>query len=213
MSEAEKQARQFYERFKALHPNSSEEFEFSIENAKRWRWHIEQAEKKAPTQEFNRGENVAEAAAEASERAFLTFEEMPEYMKTQFSLIASHFPGQQIYATGSRVDGSYMEEWSPEEVRLLREKLGKKTNKGSDYDIVLEPGQEEAARKVQLPKGADLLRYSPGGKKIAIPMWDFSKLPESEHARVIETLPAWLLGLAYENSQRVQTLSNHFLLQ
>ncbi len=186
MGEAEKQARQYFEQFKALHPNSAEEFSFSLENVQRWIWHIGQAQKKAPVQDFKKIDEVGAVAAEASERAFLSFEEMPEYMKRQFALIASYFPGQQVYATGSRVDGSYMEEWSPEEVRLLREKLGKKTSKASDYDVVVDPGNEEEAQKVQLPKGADLLRYSPGGPKIAIPMWDFSKLPEREHARVIK---------------------------
>lgn len=211
MGEAEKQARQYFEQFKALHPNSTEGFFFSLKNVRRWIWHIERAQEKAPVQDFKKIDEVGAVAAEASERAFLSFEEMPEYMRRQFALIASYFPGQQVYATGSRVDGSYMEEWSPDEVRLLREKLGKKTNKASDYDVVVEPGSanEDEAQEVQLPKGADLLRYSPGGPKIAIPMWDFSKLPKKEHARVIILYQrgSWGSLMQIHNEYRLSSLT------
>jgi len=186
--DAQEQLRQLYDRFLEVCPNSKDEFDPTIENAQRWQWHIKQFEQRGKPQPFEVERPTLDQAALIEERSFLAFEDMPEYMKGQFSLIASFFPGRQLYATGSRVTGEYMEEWSGQEVKEIREKL-RKANKGqSDYDVTFElkPGEDIAAFRKALPPGADIVRPQAGAKILPIPMWDFSKLPTYEHNNVLE---------------------------
>lgn len=207
--EATEQLRQLYDRFLEIAPNSTEPFEPTIENAARWRWHIQNHEQRAKPEPFNLERPTPEQLATAEERSFLSFDQMPEYMKAQFLLIASYFPGRQLYATGSRVNGQYLEEWSPETIRQLREKLGKSQKDVSDYDITLEvfPGEDiDQLRKV-LPKGADLVRPQAGARKLPIPMWDFSKLPTSEHNNVLELFSrnAWGALMKIHNDYKLSS--------
>lgn len=205
--DATAQLRQLYEKFKQLHPNTADDFEPTMEAAQRWRWHIKQAEQKATRTAFENEEPTAEEEATAESRAFKSFEEMPSYMQDQFLLIASHFPGRQVFATGSRTTGEYMEEWSPETVKELRRKLGKKETSKSDYDITFEadPGTDVATLRAALPPGADIVRPQARANKLPIPMWDFSKLPREEHDNVLDLFgrSAWGALMAIHNKYKL----------
>ena len=79
----------------------------------------------------------------------------------------------------------------------------------SDYDITLEvfPGEDiDQLRKV-LPKGADLVRPQAGARKLPIPMWDFSKLPTSEHNNVLELFSrnAWGALMKIHNDYKLSS--------
>lgn len=173
-------------RFKELHPNSQEVYEETLQNAMRWKYHVDQRENEAAHPTVVRPD-AAEAMEQAEMRRYEELAAMPAYMQERFLLLASLFPGRMIYATGSRVTGGYVEEWSGEDVRELRNKLGKSKKRKSDYDIVLDmqPGDRLEELRTALPAWADLLPFG-SADKIPIGMWDFTKLPVEEHANAVE---------------------------
>lgn len=101
-----------------------------------------------------------------------------------YKKIAGCFPGVQVYACGSRVRGDYIEKeslifWQIKDARM---KAGMAPKEDSDFDFWVAP---EFMPVSDLPPFADRCRLRiPKNEKIPLPMWDFSKLPESEHARV-----------------------------
>ncbi len=199
--EAYLQMRNLYQEFKALHPNSKEQFEPTAENLQRWHWHIVEAGKR-PAGEAVDMSIPEQALSIAKGRSFATFYDMPPYMRERYLHIAGLFPGIQFYACGSRVKGEYIEKWSGESIRHLRKMLHKPEKEESDYDVCIDqylyrlndgsdvviPNKEEI--RAGLPKWADLITGVPKDEKIAIPMWSFDRLPQSEHARVIELFEA-----------------------
>lgn len=176
-----------FRRFKDLHPNNQEAYVESLDNAIRWRYHIAQREGIVPYPiiKHNHDEH---ARMTAELQRYEDLSQMPVYMQDRFLLLSSLFPGRMVYATGSRVNGGYIEEWSGEEVREMREKLGKAKKKKSDYDIVLDmqPNDRLEQLRAALPSWADLLPHGvPPNERIPIGMWDFSKLPKEEHQNAI----------------------------
>jgi len=114
------------------------------------------------------------------------WEDFDERTKGVYRHIASLFPGFPVYACGSRVRGDRVEYLDKDEVRQWRAIAGKADKDVSDYDFWT---SLDAVQVGELPRYADRIRNGiPDDEKILIPMpeWDFSKLPESEHARVIE---------------------------
>lgn len=181
------QAAAVFNKFKALHPNNKEAFDPTLQNIMRWFYHIKAAEKR-PAKHPVKIEDDPEAEQSAKARAFKTFEEMPTYMQDKYIQLAMLFPGRVVYAAGSRVMGGYVEEWSAEAIRRMRKKLRKSPKVSSDYDIFVEPknGEDIDELKKKLPEWADILIRPDGSEKLKIPMWDFSRLPLSQHARAIE---------------------------
>jgi len=186
-----------YEQFLAVAPNSREPFVPTLANLQRWKWHIDEHIKRIGATLVRIEYRVdEEAEAYARARSFETFEQMPEYMQRNFRQIADLFPGFKCYAVGSRVTGRYAESWSGEEVRAMRRRL-KRPEKVSDYDVYVEgitPAQITQAKR-RLPKFADIQNYIPPmDNKVELPAWDFSKLPESEHAAVIDLFEGNKIG-------------------
>lgn len=209
VGEAALQTRQLYDQFIELHPNSREQFEPTPENLQRWHWHIVEAGKR-PAGEAVDMSIPEQALSIAKGRSFATFYDMPPYMRERYLHIAGLFPGIQFYACGSRVKGEYIEKWSGESIRHLRKMLHKPEKEESDYDVCMdspnpEPKHLLSKRKdgdtwkpvdlkskirAGLPKWADLITGVPKDEKIPIPVWNFDRLPQSEHARAIELFEA-----------------------
>jgi hypothetical protein len=181
------QAAAVFNKFKELHPNNKENFDPTLQNMMRWHYHIKEAEAKKQRQHIEINDDP-QAQREESARAFKSFDEMPAYMQEKYLQLAMLFPGRVVYAAGSRVMGGYVEEWSTDAIRRMRKKLRKAPKVSSDYDIYIEPkdGEQVDELKNRLPEWADLLIRPEGSEKIKIPMWDFSRLPLSEHARAIQ---------------------------
>lgn len=125
-------------------------------------------------------------AALIEKRKVRKWEDFDERTKGVYRHIASLFPASPVYACGSRVRGDRVEYLDKDEVRQWRAMIGKTDKDVSDYDFWATPDAEQIE---ELPRYADRIRHGiPEDEKILIPMpeWDFTKLPESEHARVID---------------------------
>lgn len=117
------------------------------------------------------------------------FAEFNQYVADSFRFIADAYPGVQVYACGSRVRGDYISAWHPEfwRVKDARLRAGMANKNTSDYDYWIPPEIETVPGNSMF----DRVRVRiPENEKIPIPMWDFSKLPESEHVNVKALLSA-----------------------
>lgn len=96
-----------------------------------------------------------------------------------YQRIASCYPWAQVYAVGSRVRGDHADgSKKTEQARAC----GGKANKWSDYDYWVISDKPSVHRP---PAGSDRVKCRvPQHEKIPVPMWDFSKLPASEHQEV-----------------------------
>ncbi len=186
--------RAIYQEFSRRHASRTEPYNPTPANVQRWKWHIKQSQwnelpKYVPT--FV----PADIEAFIEKRRVRTFADFSPLVQSVYRHIASFFPGEQVYACGSRVRGDYIEHLDPPQVRKWRKETGKADKEVSDYDFYVSP---DARQFGELPKHADRLRHGiPEEQKIPIPImegWDFSKLPQSEHARVIELYNAGRWG-------------------
>lgn len=201
--------RELFDKFKELHPLSKDEFAPTIENVTRWTWMVRHAETKIQYKPFELAEikdrEQAERIAEA--RAVGVFSRLPVMTQRKFMRIASLFPGRNIHACGSRVTGHWIDKGSGPDVRFMRKILLRKETEVSDYDIFIEPkeGDDVLQMRSLLPSYADLILILPHGEpKILIPMWDFSKLPESEHGAAIEAYNKKQWGVLMELHNKYQ---------
>lgn len=206
-----------YNEFKRLHPNCTEAYYPTPENVARWKWHIAETQKRPVMEEVE--STVRQAAFEiAQTRSYKTFYEMPKYMQERYLYIAGLFPGVQIYACGSRVNGEYIEEFSGASIKRLRVDLGKLDKTESDYDFcadIVAPDQLSyqvtmGKMRREIPFWADLLRGAPEHEKIAIPMWDFDRLPITEHKRVKELFDSQQWGELMEIHNAYQLSPNFY---
>jgi hypothetical protein len=171
-------------RFKATCPGNKEGFEPSAANRHRWLHHIQAAASCSGFQKIEHDGAALEKIAAA--RRVTSIGQMPWYAQCRYLRAAACFAGFQVFACGSRVRGDYVDGWDGEEVRRARAAAGKSPKKRSDYDFWVEPG---AVQMGELPDGMERVRCKiPESHKIAIPMWDFEKLPEFEHERALELL-------------------------
>lgn len=123
-------------------------------------------------------------------RRVAKYSDFPHYTKAVYCGVAACYPGAQVYACGSRVRGDYMD-WvnmentdgfTSKEVLQARADAGMMEKYDSDFDYWVEP---EYTYVSELPTNTDRCRVRvPENEKIPLPMWDFSKLPESEHENV-----------------------------
>ena len=170
-----------WQRFRMLHPLSREPFVDTPENRRRWLYHIDIADSMARLDAIRTADSLS---PKIKSRSVSEFHEMPAYTRHIYGCIADCFPGIQVYAVGSRVNGDYVDADSPAEIRRARREAGKAEKHESDFDFWI---AERVSPVGYLPMLSDRLFYlPPGEKKILGPMWDFSKLPESEHALAIE---------------------------
>ena len=170
-----------WQRFRMLHPLSREPFVDTPENRRRWLYHIDIADSMARLDAIRTADSLS---PKIKSRSVSEFHEMPAYTRHIYGCIADCFPGIQVYAVGSRVNGDYVDADSPAEIRRARREAGKAEKHESDFDFWI---AERVSPVGYLPMLSDRLFYlPPGERKILVPMWDFSKLPESEHALAIE---------------------------
>jgi len=113
-----------------------------------------------------------------------SFDEMPRFSRMGYLEIATCFPSFQVYACGSRVRGDYVDDRHDDITQRLRDLAGKKKKDCSDFDFWVEPG---AVPVCKLPDYADRCKLRIAEhEKIPLPMWNWSKIPESEHASILE---------------------------
>ena len=178
-------AYEIFHAFKTVCPNSSDKFRPTLENIAHWKFQICRAREQQQFEPITLNKEPLEKIKQL--RRFENFGEMPEYMQLKYLRIASCFPGFQVWAAGSRVDGSYVEGWSEPEVFEARELAGKQKKICSDYDFVVHPDAVAYYPLVLAFVKADRLKVRTQ-TKIKIPMWSFDKLPETEHKEVIRLL-------------------------
>lgn len=197
-----KDTRAIYRNFCLLHRIRTEPYNPTPANVQRWRWHIRQAQENA-LPKYSAPVMPSDIEAFIESRRVRTFADFPERAQPIYREIASFFPGEQVYACGSRVRGDYIERLDPPQIRQWRKEVGKADKEVSDYDFYVRP---DALQFGDLPGHADRLRHGiPEHEKIPVPImegWDFAKLPEHEHARVIELFKAGRWGdLAHIHDQ------------
>jgi hypothetical protein len=181
------EARKIFDRFKQLHPNSNEVFDFSLGNIARWAYHIEHAES------MPKGTPVVYEATESDaqlieSRAVSDFSQLPIGTQRQYMRLVDLYPGIQLYATGSRIDGTYVDADSLLAIGEMRERIGKQPKQESDYDFTTTPDKWQIIAGGGFYQNFDLVAWSDDAEKqkqIPIPMWDFSKLPECEYNNVL----------------------------
>lgn len=191
------QAKQLFEAFKALNPNCKDVFEPTLPNLQRWQWHVNESRFRPQYDKVLPGIIKTEDEKLVSARAFRTFGQMPKYMQNRFRTLAALFLGREVYATGSRVNGDWIEIDSPTHIARLRESLGKSPKLESDYDICIElfPGENRDELTAKLPPWGDLLPHGvKSEQKVLIPMWNWDKLPESEYQNAIDLFNAQRWG-------------------
>lgn len=182
--------REVFDLFKTLHPNSTEEFNPTPGNVQRWRWHngtaqLQRASDLIHAKKYEH--KIPDSFAELIEkRRVQSFDDFDARTKGIYRHIASLFPGVDVFACGSRVRGDYVNAGDDPKICEWRAAIGKAEKVESDFDFY---APLDAIPVSDIPPYADRLRHGiPAEEKILIPMerWDFSKLPESEHARVID---------------------------
>ena len=203
---------ELFKKFKKLHPENREEFNPTLDNLNRWNWAVREAERRNSVELETFGDVdpklVVSAQALARSRAAGSFGRLPQYVRTRFEELASYFPGRNVYATGSRVTGEFIDRTSGTKIRRMREVLRKKEVDESDYDIIVEPFPEGKIEDIKknLPTWADLvINPLPGDPKILVPMWDFSKLPIEKHTEVVDLVErkAWGLLMSIHNEYQL----------
>lgn len=118
------------------------------------------------------------------------YSQFKDYQKHYWRLISGMYPGVQVYACGSRVRGDYIEPGQTEyfTIKDARMRAGMAPKRESDYDYWIPADIKTVISHYPM---FDRVRVRiPENEKIPIPMWDFSKLPESEHANVKALLSA-----------------------
>ena len=173
-----------WQRFRMLHPLSREPFVDTPENRRRWLYHIDIADSMARLDAIRTADSLS---PKIKSRSVSEFHEMPAYTRHIYGCIADCFPGIQVYAVGSRVNGDYVDADSPAEIRRARREAGKAEKHESDFDFWI---AERVSPVGYLPMLSDRLFYlPPGEKKILVPMWDFSKGSRVCSARSNSGLP------------------------
>ena len=169
-------AKQLFDAFKRLAPNSADLFEPTPANLHRWQFHVDNiSQTRRPQYELDRG--PLEILSE--QRAIFDWNGFDTVTAMRYTIIAGLFPGRQVFACGSRVRGDYIDANSPPFVLEARKLAGKATKDESDYDFFIPGPHIEPVN--QLPKWADYVRHiAPDETIIQIPMWNFDKIPAGE---------------------------------
>ena len=184
---------ELYSRFKQVCPNSTEQYTNDPKAASRWAWHILQFQK---MEQHEPVQVPAYIQQFFEKRAANKWNDLPEFARRKYDILKCYYPNHDIYAAGSYVNGDYVTPFCLPFVGTYRLAIGK-TKEESDFDYYT-----EAPLNPKAPKWSDRIRYVPGDKMILIPMWDFTKIPEDQRARIgklIET-NQWA-ELAQENNR------------
>ena len=194
------EARKIYDQYKELHPKSAAQFNMSVNSLALWKWAIKQSKRRIAGIEIDI-EPSKSAIEIMQKRAVSNFDDFPEHTKLVYLAIADYFPGLQIYATGSRVNGDYIDGNSPFSIRYMRKELGKSEKEISDFDFtfyskskyqnVIDDCKKEIQK--QLLVKVDACPFVLLDKKIEVPMWNFDKLTteQKKQARALYLSQRW----------------------
>lgn len=180
-----------FERYKEAYPTAKDEYSPTPANVRKWQNAIEAKEKISNLARYERDMTGIEQLR--AQRGAKTYEGMAQNARNVYQALKEQYIGVNVFACGSRVRGDYVDMWDMEgsEVRRARIAAGMPNKIESDFDFWLS-GEEETKQGV--PPVCDRVRcIVPNSEKIMLPEWDFDKLPESEHKRVIELIEreAW----------------------
>ena len=152
-------------RFKALHPNTPENPDYSEASVKRWLYHINEAEK---NKGFEKVElDMTEIEAIRKRKAIERWDDFDAYQKRMYLSIAKCYPGSQVFACGSQVRGDHMTMVS--HVISARKKAGMRTDRESDFDYWVHHNIPTAAL---IPAESDRYRGKFNEKEmVAIPIY------------------------------------------
>lgn len=202
-----------FNEFKRLYPNSNEVFNFN--NVPRYEWSIKQAKLK-PLHEYLTVKVPDNYKALQSIRRVHNFDEFPAMTQRVYLGIADYYAGTQVFATGSRVDGSFIELSSSDEIRKLREYLGKSDKIVSDYDYTMHGGKipDVDGCKQFIQKFffavADAVPFGLQEQKVKIPMWDFDKMTDADKAQARALFEAQRWGALMQLHNRLQLSPNNY---
>lgn len=215
MSESE--ARLIFDEYKRLYPQSIAEFSVNPNKIAIWLWSIKQAERRIPGIEIDNTPPKSAQDLRYSRRVD-SFDQFPTFTQQVYLCAADFFPGIQLFATGSRVNGYYIDLNSPPEIADMRRALGKPDKQRSDYDFTLHThrAQNEAIEQCrkfisqQFFVTADVCPFALTETQIKIPMWDFDKLTDEQkkQARALTIAKEWGALMKLHNQWKLSP--NHY---
>lgn len=206
------EARQIYNEYKALYPNSKAQFNTIENNLALWEWSIKQSKRRITGVEINI-EPSRSAVKIKDSRKVTSFDQLPESTKAVYLAIADYFQGVQIYATGSRVNGDYIDGNSPDSIKEMRKELGKSEKQISDFDFTFYSKNKyeniihdcKAFIYQQFGVNADACPFTLLDHKIEVPMWNFDKLTteQKKQARVLYLAQRWGALMKLHNDLKI----------
>ncbi len=173
---------QTYTAFCEKFPLRKEPYDPTPGNLRRWQWHISQSEAMEKGDPIEKNDWLLNSIR--CSRWAYSFSDFPEKTRAVYAAISARFPGAQVWACGSRVRGDYVD--GPDDIilRAARRLARMKDKEFSDFDFWTAPDAEQVGA---LPENVDRCRVRvPENEKIAIPMWEFDKLPPEEHTQVAQ---------------------------
>lgn len=210
--ERTKKALLVYTEFKRLHPNSPEIFAYTDANVARWNWHIQERSNDIFANGFSTMDFDPVAADEFfAHRAAKVFSDLLPETRKRFLEIGSLFPGANVYACGSWVNGDWIA-GGDKHIMRLRQESGRAEKTESDFDFYIQlvgSGLTMKQIKSRIPSWADFQFRKPK-KMIQIPMWDFNKLPENEQQNVIDLFNRRDWGALMELHNRHELSPEHY---
>lgn len=181
-----------FERYKQAYPNVRAAYDPTPGNVRKWQNALEAKQRLGVMTEHKRDMRGIEQLR--GERRATTFEGMAQNARQVYQRLKEQYIGVTVYACGSRVRGDYVDMWNEPggEIRRARIEAGMPDKRESDFDFWLS-GEYETKQGV--PPICDRVRcLVPNSEKIMLPEWDFTRLPENEHARVIELITNEMWG-------------------
>lgn len=213
----ESEARLIFDEYKMLYPQSIAEFSVNPNKIALWQWSIKNAKRR------DRGTDIDVTPPKSAQdlrysRRVESFEQFPYFTQQVYLCAADFFPGIQLSATGSRVNGDYIDPDSPPEILDMRRVLGKANKQRSDYDFTLyshkaHTNEIEQCRKFisqQFYVMIDVCPFALVEQKINIPMWDFDKLTDEQkrQARALTLEHRWGALMKLHNEWKLSP--NHY---
>jgi hypothetical protein len=181
------EATEIFEHYKSLYPNSIGTFSLDASKIALWQWGIKQHGLRAKGVEIDTTP-APSAVALMERRRVNAFGELPEFTKRVYLCAADFFPDVQIYASGSRVNGDYIDPDSDSVILEMRKALGKAEKQTSDFDFTFHDHKSRLNQieqcKIfihqQFQVSADVCPFALVEHKVKIPMWDFDKLTDEQ---------------------------------
>jgi len=157
-----------FTKFMALHPNRMEDYDPTPENVQRWEWHIRQREASPKGEKMQFDYTLIDVLRQ--ERGVKEFAQFPIVTQMCYTYIATMYPGEQVYACGSRVRGDYNDDGNQfiNDARII---AGMKPTDVSDFDYFVRKGA------VRVGKAHDKFKFDrmrvrlPLDEMVAIPIY------------------------------------------